>query len=405
MKFIPFSQVVEFDVKNFKKVAVTVYIKTQDIKGTAGLWCQIWNKDNKQIGFQNLELQDTKISGTNNWKKYSLSLIVNSNCKRLLLGGYLMGTGSVWYDDFALEEVEFPITPASKEAKKYIDDFVGIVKRHSIYSKSIDWKSVDKEIKLLSKGANSLEKATAVSDYILSKLREQGDNHSFILPKEAFEKETKGNLDDRSPYSKLLENNIGYISVPGYESVNDSVSKNFATLIQNLIKDLDSKNSIAGWIVDLRENTGGNMYPMIAGLGPLIGEGTLGHFHPAKGKAVGWMYSNGSTGFVTVSNPYVIRNPHTKIAVLIGHQTSSSGEMTAISFMAKLNTKFFGQPSGGYTTGNSMHKLMDGSALLLASSFVSDRNRKICFPKINPDVVVDNDSDIIKIATQWLTEK
>jgi len=33
----------------------------------------------------------------------------------------------------------------------------------------------------------------------------------------------------------------------------------------------------AGWIIDLRGNSGGNMYPMLAGLSSLLGEGVLGY--------------------------------------------------------------------------------------------------------------------------------
>ena len=53
---------------------------------------------------------------------------------------------------------------------------------------------------------------------------------------------------------------------------------NYAIHIQNLIKSLDSNYNIKYWIIDLRENWGGDMYPMIAGLAPIIGEGTYGYF-------------------------------------------------------------------------------------------------------------------------------
>ena len=33
---------------------------------------------------------------------------------------------------------------------------------------------------------------------------------------------------------------------------------------------------LIGWIVDLRTDGGGNMWPMMAGLGPILGEGIMG---------------------------------------------------------------------------------------------------------------------------------
>ncbi len=405
-KFIPFSQLVEYDVKQFQKIAITVYIKTKDVMGNAGLWCQIWDKDGKQIGFQNLEMQQTKITGTSEWKKYELKLILNDNCKKILLGGYLQGLGTVWYDDFAIETKEFTSTPPSDEAKKYIDHFYKIVKTCSIYSKLIDWGSLETEVDFLLRGANTYEDAASVAVYVLGKLRAAGDNHSFIQPKATSEKATKMNLNTDQPHGKLLPNNIGYVYVPGYASLNDSVSKAFAKSIQDIIKDLDTKNNIAGWIVDLKGNTGGNMYPMITGLGPLTGNGTLGHFLTTTGKvSSSWMYSNGSTRVVSIKNAYVLKDETKKVAVLIGPRTSSSGEMTTVSFIGKSNAKLFGQASGGYTTGNSLFKLKDGSTLALATSYISDRNDKPYYGKINPDVLVKEDEDILKVAEQWLLEK
>ncbi|ATP55628.1 hypothetical protein CPT03_03665 [Pedobacter ginsengisoli] len=61
-----------------------------------------------------------------------------------------------------------------------------------------------------------------------------------------------------------------------------------------------------------------------------------------------WYYAKGKCGVgkgvpLTVPNPYKIKNKNTKIAVLIGPRTSSSGEMTAISFIGKKTTRLFGE--------------------------------------------------------------
>ena len=48
----------------------------------------------------------------------------------------------------------------------------------------------------------------------------------------------------------------------------DSVG--FAISIENQIRAADAPD-LAGWIVDLRGNTGGNMWPMIAGVGSTLG--------------------------------------------------------------------------------------------------------------------------------------
>lgn len=412
-KFIPFSQIVKIDIQSLKKITLTAYIRTENVKGNAGLLCLIWDKDDKQIGYSNLELQGTKIIGTNDWKEYKLILIVDNKVKKLVIGGYLAGIGSVWYDNFNIEDREISKEPPSHYVKKYSKKFNKIVKNNSIYSDSLNWNTINADIKILSKGLKTANDAHILSNYVLSKLIEVGDHHSSFMNKTIVKKIALQNLDRRQPFAKLLENQVGYIYVPGFISTNDTISINFANKIQTLIKDLDTKNIITGWIVDLRENTGGSLYPMIAGLGPLIGEGTLGNFiYPKSNTTSKWYYSNGTAGIgnkknLNIKEPYTLKNSNTKIAVLIGSTTASSGEMTTISFIGKSNVKLIGQPSGGYTTGNKSFNLSDGSLLNLARSFVSDRNNKKYLNVIFPDILVDEkDKNItILIAQKWLNEK
>ena len=61
----------------------------------------------------------------------------------------------------------------------------------------------------------------------------------------------------------------------------------FADAIQAAIRQAD-RAELAGWIVDLRGNTGGNMWPMLAGFGPVLGEGTAGFFIDPDGVGVPW---------------------------------------------------------------------------------------------------------------------
>ncbi|AWX44487.1 hypothetical protein HME9304_01489 [Flagellimonas maritima] len=82
------------------------------------------------------------------------------------------------------------------------------------------------------------------------------------------------------------------------------LSKNIQIVYR--LKSIDHKN-IKGLILHLRENTGGNCWPILTGLGPLIGDGICGYF---------------------VDN--------------------------------KENTRSFGKSTTGLSTGNAQFKLSDG---------------------------------------------
>ncbi|RZK68238.1 MAG: hypothetical protein EOO95_00310 [Pedobacter sp.] len=389
-----------------KRIKISVYVKTENLNGSVALWCQIWDVNKKQIGFENSGMQGVTITGTSDWQKYSLNLMVNKDAKTLYFGAYTAGTGIAWFDYFTVEELGSSNEPPTAEVKKFNKDFITIVKANSIYADSIDWKSLDTDLQTLAKGLKTLEDAQVLNKYVLQALKKAGDNHSFIQNKVAVQNYASNTSTQAKPVAKILENGIGYISVPAFGSVNKELGEEFASTIQALIKKLDTANKIAGWIVDLRGNGGGNMYPMISGLGPLLDVGNLGYFVKGKTKHP-WKNTKNGMG-VSVKAPYTIANKNNKIAVLIGRGTGSSGEMTAISFIGQKNTKLFGEPSAGYTSANQSFSLADGSNLLLASSYVADRNLKKYMQRIYPDVEVKTTAGTdatMKAAEAWLLEK
>ena len=147
------------------------------------------------------------------------------------------------------------------------------------------------------------------------------------------------------------------------------------------------------------------MYPMIAGLGTLIGEGTLGSMRDAAGHTDNWYYRDGQSWendvpIAKVSEPEFLFDPHeTPVAVLIGTQTASSGESTAISFRGRANTRFFGQASAGFTTGNEVFELSDGALIVLSTTVELDRTGQEYGESIIPEVVTANPESE---ASEWL---
>ncbi|QPH39675.1 S41 family peptidase [Pedobacter endophyticus] len=407
------SQTVNYAPNAIKSVRISGFVKLDSVKGSVAFWCQIWSKD-KMIGFQNIQSQQETLAGTKDWKQYSLNLTVPSETERLLFGVYLAGTGTAWLDDFKLGEIETSKIPPASEVVKYVDEFRNIVKVSSIFKDSLDWPSIDRDMKNLSMGLKTVDEAKAVTAYLLQKLKEAGDDHSVLMLKSAAQEYASRNTNPDQVESKLLQNNIGYISVPGFRSLNKKTMDSFANNIQQRIKRLDVAHDIKGWIVDLRDNTGGNMYPMIAGLGPLLGSGNLGYFVSPNGnkkKLTPWSYSatpkKPTTMGIQLDSLYELEGKNAKIAVLIGPHTGSSGEMTAISFIGAPNTKLFGEPTAGYTSANSGFKLSNGDYLYLAVSYTADRNKKEYRSKIQPDVFLKakkGEDTAIESALQWINE-
>ena len=99
--------------------------------------------------------------------------------------------------------------------------------------------------------------------------------------------------------------------------------------------------------------------------------------------------------------PYTLSTPDPPVAVLIGPQTASSGEATALSFKGRPNTQFFGQPTAGFTPANRTFKLSDGAVLVLIVSWMTDRNGEK-YPNVTPDEPGSSPEDTQQKALDWL---
>ncbi|MVN90709.1 S41 family peptidase [Mucilaginibacter aquatilis] len=408
-------QNIAIDANQLKQILLSCYVKTKDVSGSVQLFCQVWDNKNRIISTRTSQMQDAGLSGTNDWKQLTLNFLADANAKKITVGAYLMGNGTVWLDDFALQALPNVVGEPSKELTKFSQEVTSLIKKRAIYADSLNWQAVNQGITYLTTSGLTIKESPLILDFLISRLRLAGDKHSNYKTKTSAQSYATRNNVVQQPQGQLLKGDIGYIIIPGFGSINDTASVNFATRIQDIITEIDTKHDIKGWVVDMRKNGGGNMAPMIAGLGPLIGEGTVGYFVYPDSKASAkneWTYYKGRFDVggrkqVAAKRSYTLRKQDTKVAVLIGPNTGSSGEMATLSLIGKPITKLFGEPSAGYMTTNQSIKLSTGAYLYLATGYAADRNGKNYLLNIQPDVKIEADKDkqtdkVLDAAVAWL---
>ncbi|RZK62935.1 MAG: hypothetical protein EOO85_31765 [Pedobacter sp.] len=211
-------------------------------------------------------------------------------------------------------------------------------------------------------------------------------------------------------HSERIGKDIGYILVPGNGDFRGQHMDSITRSIKKAIARVNEKN-IKGWIIDLRVNTGGNMYPMIAGLSNFIGEGKVGGFlTPTYQPDGNWIIKDGTFFVDSIKvtavkyEGYPIR-PNMPIAILISGNTASSGEMTAISSIGRKKSIVIGELSAGYTTSNLGFKLNKYSGLNLAVAYAADRNGKIYPKNIEPDIIVLNGDNFENLKEDFKVRK
>lgn len=131
--------------------------------------------------------------------------------------------------------------------------------------------------------------------------------------------------------------------------------------------------------MDLRSNTGGDVWPMLGSIQPVLGSGVLRSFvsplDPASVVRV-------TPTVFTQDREVVFRIPVAlgqgastdPVVILTGSITGSSGEFAAIAFRGRPCTSTMGSPTFGVPTGNTVFPLRDGAQLSLATAFDADRS-------------------------------
>lgn len=291
-----------------------------------------------------------------------------------------------------------------QDANNFLNEVLTIMENNSINKNEIDWDNFREQVFNEAGTAQNIDETYGAIQLAITLL---DDQHSFFLRPDGSRINGMNRLlcTAEEVETPSLPDNIGYVAVSAFSGTDSDESLAFAESIQEKIASDDDEN-LSGWIVDLRGNSGGNMFPMLAGLGPILGEGVAGYFITPENVEIPWSYSdgasiNGQSERVKLSNPYELINPDSKVAVLLDNRVASSGEAIAISFEGKSNTKSFGSATCGLSTGNSGFSLSNSSTLVLTTVLMADRDKNEFGGQLIPDVETSNQT-IIEDAIQYI---
>ncbi len=291
--------------------------------------------------------------------------------------------------------------------KKMIETF----KTESLNKKEIDWANFEVEV------FKSLK--ISKDSAIITALTLNHNPHTFFF---SGKKILKGNYVKERKDSCILNRqefrsakDFGYIKVKSFSqnphSTNHYTSEAAAYVLELLdsIKKYDQPG-LKGWIIDLRYNGGGNMWPMLVALRPFLEDGELGSFRSAN-LIQAWtledndVYLDGKTqsdGTSGASMTYKIKNGSKKIAVLINRRTASSGEAVAIALRTVKAAKFFGTTTNGFATANRPIRLGNKETLILTTSEMYDY-KGVHFPQgIKPDFFICKHAELVQAISKWI---
>ena len=332
---------------------------------------------------------------------------------------FLAGAQKIYSQDQKKSAASLP--SCLTKANSLLDEAFVFMQKNYYRKSDVKWDSLlaTAKTKLTSSG-----NCDETYDIISWCFRELNETHSFIMPpaKAAIYNNDTASLQ-RQPsikelagdiQGKMLEDGIAYLTVPWVSTTDSLICMLIADSLQQLIASLDEHNP-KGWIIDLRKNTGGNCWPMLAGIGPLLGNGVCGYFVSAREK-IPIIYTDGAAlqgKYVRcrATSGYKMKSDKNPIIVLTGRRTVSSGEIVALAFKAREQVYFYGEPTAGYTTANATYTLSDNSMLVLTVCMEADRTGKICQGRIMPDETIasntysETNDPARSAAMMWLTSQ
>lgn len=298
-------------------------------------------------------------------------------------------------------------------AELYLDDALDIMEFNSIKKNEIDWPTFRAAAKTDAENAAAVDPADTYPA-IIAALERIGDNHSFFRP-------PAGQLLTASPArhggaepdADTVTAGVGYVHVTAFAG-GGAEGDSLANTYHRLIEETDTLGTSCRWVVDLRGNSGGNMWPMLAGVGPVLGDAdTLGFFVDADSVVTSWFYTNGQAGtgeslvIAQADSVYELVNPDPYVAVITDGLTASSGEAVAVAFRERPRTRSFGEPTWGVSTANAAFQLGDGAVIFLTVATMADRTGRLYGEEVVPDQPVTPSSDpaedaALDAAVTWL---
>src|SRR5688572_20479446 len=168
------------------------------------------------------------------------------------------------------------LTPAAVAA--YATEVIDVLQTHSYYRDQIDWVSLRSRVAQTAAAGSSKYATVELAISLVA------DNHSFYQARGGpiiFPFSTP-QCAENAPFPPAFSGptDIGYVQVRATSLTGPAA----VTYAQNMQADIQRQDraDLSGWIVDVRQNTGGNMWPMLAGVGPVLGEGLAGYFVDAR---------------------------------------------------------------------------------------------------------------------------
>ena len=273
--------------------------------------------------------------------------------------------------------------------QEYVKKAVKLMDKHGLFAEGPAWEQT-RAAALEAKPA-SKEEAYEIAR---TALKVAGGKHSFISTVES-QQESAAEDKETEPSVTTLDDGILLIVLPHFSGQSADENQRYAKAVLDALPEADAPKGV---VIDLRGNTGGNMYPMIAAIHRFLPDDNILRFKTRK-------FTMHVTKEMVLRNVGLAARPalDCPVALLTDDKTASSGEATLLCFRGLEKARTFGAPTAGYASANAPYPMPDGSQLILTTGCDMARTGEMfCDDPIAPDVTTDQP---LEDALIWLRNR
>jgi carboxyl-terminal processing protease len=293
----------------------------------------------------------------------------------------------------------------SAEAREYLEFALSKIRMFDFYAREANWPSLEQGAYLRASGAAD---SSGVYPAIQWVLRSLGDGHGYVFPSDGLD-DLEGFFHRTTQPSARLVGQVAVLRLPSFGWAPQTRAAH--QYVAAAWRALRTMTTSCGWVLDLRNDLGGDVYPML---------GAVASFLEVR-KPLGFLSASGDVDWVRVhegamrvffrggtreqtfdyGSPPII-TPR-RVAVLIGPDTMSAGEATLVALLSQSGVRTFGLPTAGAAGSPKRITMPDGAELWVTVSIDVDAMRTPYPAAIAPDVQV-GDKPLAE-ARDWLLSR
>jgi len=286
---------------------------------------------------------------------------------------------------------------------EYVDEAVAVLE-NGLYADSAEWEAAVERIR------PELYRQSTIADTYrgITELAEiAGGRHTlFFTPDEWAAYTQMSDPGTAFPIPKVsTDAGISTLTLPSFAGGTQESADLYQDAGMDALRSA-ATDTTCGWVIDLRENGGGNVYPMLASVAPLLDDGHILGFRDRDGD-VDWVDVDNGNLIVPAGHgldvPTVNLSLSEPVAIVTGPDTASAAEAIVVAFATQDDTLRIGDYTAGFTTGNEVFELDDGAALALSTSSYVDRTGAVYDGPIAPDAPKGSASEaVLGAAADWV---